>query len=108
MLPLKGLKINDLVALEKIAQFEGTRSGQRFLADYEACLQHNAQRIYGVVPAGAAPGFTKATVSAWRVSLEERRLGSSSAIRKLVAEGADHGLLAPGLAQGIGQVKSVK
>ena len=35
-------------------------------------------------------GFTKATVSAWRVSLEERRLGSSSiiirmsAIRKLI------------------------
>jgi hypothetical protein len=29
------------------------------------------------VPAGPRPGFTKATVSAWRVSLEERRLGSS-------------------------------
>ena len=60
------------------------------------------------------PGFTKATVSAWRVSLEERRLGSSSiiikmsAIRKLAAEAADNGLLAPELAQGISQVKSVK
>jgi hypothetical protein len=38
------------------------------------------------------PGFTKATVSAWRASLEERKLGSSSiiirmsAIRKLAAE----------------------
>jgi hypothetical protein len=38
------------------------------------------------------PGFTKATVSAWRVSLEERKLGSSSiivrmsAIRKLAVE----------------------
>ena len=38
------------------------------------------------------PGFTKATVSAWRVSLEVRGLGSSSiiirmsAIRKLAAE----------------------
>ena len=47
------------------------------------------------------PGFTKATVSAWRVSLEGRRLGSSSiiirmsAIRKLAAEAADNGLLAP-------------
>jgi hypothetical protein len=47
------------------------------------------------------PGFTKATVSAWRVSLEDRRLGSSSiiirmsAIRKLAAEAADNGLLAP-------------
>ena len=53
------------------------------------------------------PGFTKATVSAWRVSLEDRRLGSSSiiirmsAIRKLAAEAADNGLLAPELAAGI-------
>jgi hypothetical protein len=53
------------------------------------------------------PGFTKATVSAGRVSLEERRLGSSSiiirmsAIRKLAAEAADNGLLAQELAQGL-------
>lgn len=46
-------------------------------------------------------GFTKA-VSAWRVSLEERKLGSSSiiirmsAIRTLAAEAADNGILAPG------------
>src|SRR5215467_3950953 len=60
------------------------------------------------------PGFTKATVSAWRVSLEERHLGSSSiiirmsAIRKLAAEAADNGLLAPELAAGIARVKSAK
>src|SRR5215831_2722502 len=60
------------------------------------------------------PGFTKATVSAWRVSLEERKLGSSSiiirmsAIRKLAAEAADNGLLAPDLAAGIARVKSAK
>ena len=60
------------------------------------------------------PGFTKATVSAWRVSLEARRLGSSSiiirmsAIRKLAAEAADNGLLAPELAAGISRVKSAK
>jgi site-specific recombinase XerD len=53
-------------------------------------------------------------VSAWRVSLEERRLGSSSviirvsAIRKLAAEAADNGLLAPELAAGISRVKSAK
>jgi integrase/recombinase XerD len=53
------------------------------------------------------PGFTKATVSAWRVSLEARGLGSSSiiirmsAIRKLAVEAADNGLLAPELAAGI-------
>jgi site-specific recombinase XerD len=60
------------------------------------------------------PGFTKATVSAWRVSLEARGLGSSSiiirmsAIRKLTAEAADNGLLAPELAAGISRVKSAK
>jgi integrase len=60
------------------------------------------------------PGFTKATVSAWRVSLEERRLGSSSiiirmsAIRRLAAEAADNGMLAPELAAGIARVKSAK
>ena len=59
------------------------------------------------------PGFTKATVSAWRVSLEERQPGSSSiiirmsAIRKLAAEAPDNGLLPPELAQGISRV-SVK
>src|SRR5229473_1179849 len=60
------------------------------------------------------PGFTKATVSAWRVSLEARGLGSSSiiirmsAIRKLAVEAADNGLLSPELASGICRVKSVK
>ena len=47
------------------------------------------------------PGFAKATVSAWRVALEARGLGSVSinvritAVRKLAAEAADNGLLAP-------------
>jgi len=60
------------------------------------------------------PGFVKATVSAWRVSLEARGLGSSSiivrlsAIRKLAVEAADNGLLAPELAAGITRVKGVK
>ena len=60
------------------------------------------------------PGFTKATVSAWRVTLEERGLGSSSiivrmsAIRKLAVEATDNGLLAPELAAGISRVKSAK
>jgi site-specific recombinase XerD len=60
------------------------------------------------------PGLTKATVNAWRVSLEARGLGSSSisvrlsAIRKLAAEAADNGLLAPELAAGILRVKGVK
>jgi len=60
------------------------------------------------------PGFTKATVSAWRVALEARALGAVSinvritAVRKLAVEAADNGLLAPELASGITRVKGVK
>lgn len=59
-------------------------------------------------------GFTKATVSAWRVALEARGLGSVSinvritAVRKLAVEAADNGLLAPELAAGICRVKGAK
>src|SRR5438552_16954075 len=59
-------------------------------------------------------GFNKATVSAWRVALEARGLGSISinvritAVRKLAVEAADNGLLAPELANGITRVKGVK
>src|ERR1700732_3990802 len=59
-------------------------------------------------------GFTKATVSAWRLALEARDLGSISinvritAVRKLAVEAADNGLLAPELAAGIARVKGVK
>ena len=58
-------------------------------------------------------GFTKATVAAWRVALEARGLGAVSinvritAVRKLAAEAADNGLLAPELANGITRVKGV-
>lgn len=58
-------------------------------------------------------GFTKATVSAWRVALEARGLGAVSinvritAVRKLAVEAADNGLLAPELAGGITRVKGV-
>jgi integrase len=58
-------------------------------------------------------GFTKATVSAWRVALEARGLGAVSinvritAVRKLAVEAADNGLLAPELAAGITRVKGV-
>src|ERR1700692_288545 len=58
-------------------------------------------------------GFTKATVCAWRVSLEARGLGAVSinaritAVRKLAVEAADNGLLAPELASGITRVKGV-
>ncbi|MGD0773918.1 MAG: site-specific integrase [Candidatus Solibacter sp.] len=63
---------------------------------------------YGQEP---RPGFTKATVSAWRVALEARGLGAVSinvritAMRKLAVQAADNGLLAPELAAGITRVK---
>src|SRR5438874_8574419 len=66
---------------------------------------------YGQAP---RPGFTKATVSAWRVALEARGLGAVSinvritAVRKLAVEASDNGLLAPELAAGIARVKSAK
>src|SRR6266481_4411528 len=66
---------------------------------------------YGQEP---RPGFTKATVSTWRVALEARGLGSVSinvritAVRKLAVEAADNGLLAPELAAGIARIKGVK
>ena len=64
----------------------------------------------------AAPGtgFTKATVQAYRAQLIEQALSSStinvrmSAIRRLSAEAADNGLMAPELAAGIGRVKGIK
>src|SRR5512141_854643 len=60
------------------------------------------------------PGFTKATVNAWRTSLESRGLCSVSinvritAVRKLAVEAADNGLLAPELAAGIARIKGAK
>lgn len=65
---------------------------------------------YGQEP---RPGFTKATVAAWRVELEARGLGAISinvritAVRKLAVEAADNGLLAPDLANSITRVKGV-
>src|SRR5271169_99764 len=66
---------------------------------------------YGQEP---RPGFAKATVNAWRAALEARGLGSVSinvritAVRKLAAEAADNGLLAPELAAGITRIRGVK
>jgi len=109
--------MNDLVTIEKIAQWEKLK-----MLVLDSVSSPITKRVYnmalnefmGWFQQAPRPGFTKATVSAWRVSLEERRLGSSSiiirmsAIRKLAAEAADNGLLAPELAQGISRVKSVK
>src|ERR1700682_3110199 len=109
--------MNDLISVEKIAQWQKLKT-----LVLDSVSSPITKRVYnmaldefmGWFQQAPRPGFTKATVSAWRVSLEDRRLGSSSiivrmsAIRKLAAEAADNGLLAPELAAGISRVKSAK
>ena len=109
--------MTDLVAIGKIAQWQKLK-----MLVLDSVSSPITKRVYSMAldefyswfQQAPRPGFTKATVSAWRVSLEERHLGSSSiiirmsAIRKLAGEAADNGLLAPELAQGISRVKSVK
>jgi site-specific recombinase XerD len=109
--------MNEMMALGKIAQWEEVKA-----LVLDSVSSPITKRVYNMAlnefmewfQQAPRPGFTKATVHAWRVSLEDRRLGSSSiiirmsAIRKLAAEAADNGLLAPELAQGISRVKSVK
>jgi integrase len=109
--------MNELIALQKIAGWEKLK-----MLVLDSVSSPITKRVYkmaldefmGWFQEAPRPGFIKATVSAWRVSLEERRLGPSSiivrmsAIRKLAAEAADNGLLAPELAAGISRVKSAK
>jgi site-specific recombinase XerD len=109
--------MNDLIAVEKIAQWQKLKA-----LVLDSVSSPITKRVYNMAlnefmawfQQEPRPGFTKATVSAWRVSLEARSLGSSSiiirmsAIRKLAAEAADNGLLAPELAAGISRVKSAK
>src|SRR6266705_1220677 len=109
--------MTDLIAVEKIAQWQKLK-----MLVLDSVSSPITKRVYNMAldefmawfPQAPRPGFTKATVSAWRVSLEARSLGSSSiiirmsAIRKLAAEAADNGLLAPELAAGISRVKSAK
>jgi hypothetical protein len=94
--------MNDLISLEKIAQCQKLKT-----LVLDSVSSPVTKRLYnmaldefmGWFQQAPRPGFTKAAVSAWRVSLEDRRLGSSSiiirmsAIRKLAAEEAGNGLL---------------
>ena len=109
--------MNDLIVVEKIAQWQRLKA-----LVLDSVSSPITKRVYNMAldefmvwfRQEPRPGFTKATVSAWRASLEARGLGSSSiiirmsAIRKLAAEAADNGLLAPELAAAISRVKSVK
>ena len=109
--------MNDLIVVEKHAEWQRLKA-----LVLDSVSSPITRRVYNMAldefiewyRAAPRPGFTKATVSAWRVSLEARGLGSSSiiirmsAIRKLAVEATDNGLLAPELAAGICRVKSVK
>src|SRR5713101_2008319 len=109
--------MNGLIVVEKIAQWQKLKT-----LVLDSVSSPITKRVYNMAldefmawfQQAPRSGFTKATVSAWRVSLEARSLGSSSiiirmsAIRKLAVEAADNGLLAPELASGICRVKSVK
>jgi uncharacterized repeat protein (TIGR03803 family) len=113
--PSKGLKMNDLVLANRAADW-------RRLKALDSVSSPITRRVYnlaldefigwfGLEP---RPGFTKATVNAWRASLEARGPGSVSinvrirAVRKLAVEAADNGLLAAELAAGITRVKGAK
>src|SRR6266702_1754811 len=109
--------MTDLIAVERVTQWQKLKT-----LVLDSASSPIKKRVYNMAldevmqwfQQAPRPGFTKATVSAWRVSLEARSLGSSSiiirmsAIRKLAAEAADNGLLAPELAAGISRVKSAK
>src|SRR6266478_7006672 len=109
--------MNDLIAVKKLAEW-----GRLKALVLDSVSSPITRRVYNMAlnefmdwyGQAPRPGFSKATVSAWRASLETRRLGSSSiiirmsAIRKLASEAADNGLIAPELAAGISRVKSVK
>src|ERR1700732_678741 len=96
--------MNDLIAVEKIAQWQKLKT-----LVLDSVSSPITKRVYNLAlnefmewfQQEPRPGFTKATASAWRVSLEARGLGSSSiiirmsAIRKPGGEGGDNGLPAP-------------
>src|SRR5713226_1492398 len=109
--------MNDLIAVKKLAEWDRLKA-----LVLDSVSSPITRRVYNMAlnefmdwyAQAPRPGFSKATVSAWRASLEARQLGSSSiiirmsAIRKLAGEAVDNGLLAPELAAGISRVKSVK
>src|ERR1700732_5443973 len=109
--------MNDLIVVQRIAGWEKLKT-----LVLDSVSSPITKRVYNMAldeflawfQQAPRPGFTKATVSPWRVSLEERKLGSSSiivrmsAVRKLAVEATDNGLLAPELAAGIQRVKSAK
>jgi hypothetical protein len=79
-------KMTDLIAVQRIAGREKLKT-----LVLDSVSSPITKRVYnmaldeflGWFQEAPRPGFTKATVSAWRVSLEDRRLGSSSIIIRM-------------------------
>jgi len=70
--------MNDLIAVKRQAEWEKIKRSlldSVSSSDYAARLQHGVERIRHLVSAGAGTGFSKTTVSAWRASIEARKLG---------------------------------
>ena len=75
-------KMNDLISLEKIAQWQKLKT-----LVLDSVSSPITKRVYnmaldefmGWFQQAPRPGFTKATVSAWRVSLEDRGLVNGGA-----------------------------
>ncbi len=114
---IKGFRMNELTVVDKATEWRRMKS-----LVLDSVSSPITKRVYSMAldeffdwyRLEPRPGFNKATVNAWRVTLDERGLGSSSiivrmsAIRKLAVEATDNGLLAPELAAGIQRVKSAK
>jgi integrase len=95
-------KIQDIV-VNAVRSPESKRAYRRAVADFLRWYQ-----------ARGSDGFTKATVQQYRSELEKSGLAPSTinlkltAVRRLAAEAADNGLLAPEFASGIARVKGVR
>src|SRR5271169_4731888 len=80
--------MDDLIVLEKIAQWQKLKT-----LVLDSVSSPITKRVYNMAlnefyawfQQAPRPGFTKATVSAWRASLEARGLGSSSIIIRMSA-----------------------
>ena len=92
------------LVLDSVSSSHSRRAYDTALTDFLTWYAANA----------AGDGFTKATVQRYGRELEERGLAASTrnvrltAVRRLAAEAADNGLLAPALAASIGRVKGAK
>jgi hypothetical protein len=87
-MPIKRISMTDLIAIQKIARWEKLK-----MLVLDSVSSPITKRVYnmaldeflGWFQQAPRPGFTKATVSAWRVSLEDHHLGSSSIIIRMSA-----------------------